>query len=446
MCSHQYIYVKIFKKKHMLAKPDTISHFRVRVNLYLKAHPMKKTIPFHPSDFRGAGRLAVDAVTGLTETVERMHHNISRFPLIFGRPTNERMGGISGLVYSCIRGVTHVVGGAIDLAGRHFIEPLVPMTAEKTAAPPARDALLAVLNGVLGDYMEKTGNPMAIQMRFRLHGRPLETGKQALAEAIPAPQNKLLVLIHGLCMNDRKWHRNGHDHGAALARDLGYSSVYLHYNSGRHVSENGQTLAAMLDELTRNWPVALEAVSFLGHSMGGLVARSACHYGAASGHGWVKKLEKIVFLGTPHHGTRLERNGNRLEYALGLSPYSAALARLGSIRSAGITDLRYGSVTHGDLAGADRFKHCRDARIPVPLPDNTMCCAIAASKRKQGDRLGRFLDSDGLVPMDSALGRHKNPAYHLGIPASRQWVKYGINHFDLLSHPEVYETIRGFME
>lgn len=253
-------------------------------------------------------------------------------------------------------------------------------------------------------------------------------------------------MVHGLCRNDLQWSRNGHDHGTAIARDLGYSVVYLHYNTGLHVSENGESFAGIIDTLAENWPVPVEELAIIGHSMGGLVARSACHYGALCGHGWRKKLKKIVFLGTPHHGTTAERMGNRLEFILGISPYSASLKRLGSIRSAGITDLRYGSVTRLDWEGIDRFAHGKDRRIPLPLPENVICYAIGAAIGQKEFRRGRFLNCDGLVPLDSALGRHKNPGFTLDFPESRQWVKHGINHFDMLNHPDVYEKIRAFMK
>ncbi len=390
--------------------------------------------------------MAIAAVTGLAETVELMHHNISRFPLIFGRPTQQRMGGIPGLVYGSIRGITRIAGGAVDMALGPIVPALAAMMEAPDASSAAREALLAAVNGVSGDYLAKSGNPMAISMQLRRSGQPLNLETEALAHTIPSPQNKLLIMVHGLCRNDLQWSRNGHDHGAAIARDLGYSVVYLHYNTGLHVSENGESFADIIKTLAENWPAPVAELAIIGHSMGGLVARSACHYGGLSGHGWLKKLNKIVFLGTPHHGTTAERMGNRLEFVLGISPYSASLARLGSIRSAGITDLRYGSITRGDWEGTDRFAHAKDHRIPVPLPENAICYAIGTTIGKKEYRRGRFLNCDGLVPLDSALGRHKNPAFTLDFPESRQWVKHGINHFDMLNHPDVYEKIKEFMK
>jgi len=110
-------------------------------------------------------------------------------------------------------------------------------------------------------------------------------------------------------LNDRHWHRDGHDHGAALARDLGYTPLYLHYNTGLHISTNGRAFADLLQMLVAEWPAPLEELVIIGHSMGGLVSRSACYYGAFNGHDWLRHLRKLIFLGTPHHGTPMERTG-----------------------------------------------------------------------------------------------------------------------------------------
>ena len=160
-------------------------------------------------------------------------------------------------------------------------------------------------------------------------------------------------------MNDLQWSRGGHDHGAALARDCGFTPVYLRYNSGQHVSINGHALAQQLQGLVDAWPVPLERCVLLGHSMGGLLARSALHYGTQAGLGWRSRVTDLVCLGTPHHGAPLERAGNWIDMLLGATPYAAPFARLGKLRSAGITDLRHGNLVDEDWVGRDRFAHRR---------------------------------------------------------------------------------------
>ncbi len=236
-----------------------------------------------------------------------------------------------------------------------------------------REAVLAVLNGLMGDYLASTGNPLAIPMRLRRNGRPLTLERKALSSAVPRPRDKLLVLVHGLCMNDLEWTRKGGDFGVALAGDLGHTPIYLHYNSGLHTSVNGCAFAALIEALVQQWPEPLKDFAILAHSMGGLVSRSAYHYGTAAGHAWPQQLRKLVFLGTPHHGALLERGGNWIHLCLGLSPYAAPFARLAKLRSAGITDLRYGNVLDEDWQGFDRFEHAGDLRHPVALPEGVRC-------------------------------------------------------------------------
>ncbi len=363
------------------------------------------------SDLRGYSRLAIEGTIGVTNLVETMHHNIARVPGVLGTPTEERTRGITGLVYRSIRGVTRLVGGSIDAVLARLVPPLGDQDDENTGTSSAeREAVLAALNGVLGDHLAAGANPLAIPMRLRHDGEP--TGK-------------ILLLAHGLCLNDRQWRRKGHDHGAALAADGGFTPVYLHYNSGLHVSTNGRALAELIEVLLQAWPVPVDELVFLAHSMGGLVFRSACHYAETAGHGWLRHLRKIVFLGTPHHGASLERGGNWVDLLLGVSPYTAALARLGKIRSAGITDLRYGTA--------------------VPLPDGVQCYAVGVSIAKQASALKDELLGDGLVPLSSALGQHADPRRTLPFPESRQWIGYGMNHFDLLASREVYERIQEWL-
>jgi pimeloyl-ACP methyl ester carboxylesterase len=246
-------------------------------------------------------------------------------------------------------------------------------------------------------------------------------------------------------MNDLQWNRQGHDHGAALARDLGYTQVYLHYNTGLHISTNGRAFADLLGTLLAAWPVPPSELVIIGHSMGGLIARSACHYGAMAHHQWLGHLDKLVFLGTPHHGAPLERGGNLVDMLLGISRYTAPFARLGKIRSAGITDLRYGNLVDADWKGRDRFARSGDVRQRVPLPDGVACFTIAATTGKKTGDLGDRLIGDGIVPLDSALGRHRDPDLALTFPESRQWIGHDMNHLELLGRREVYAWIRRWL-
>jgi pimeloyl-ACP methyl ester carboxylesterase len=388
----------------------------------------------HADDLRAVSKLVVDATRSVTTAVEEMHDAIATGTPVVGAPFARLARPLLRLVYGHIRTVTGFVGAGIDLA----LTQLEPLLGESTPGPE-REAVVSALNGVLGDYLQATQSPLAISMRFRHRGRALEEEPRSLREAFPDASGKLLVLVHGSSQNDLQWNRHGHDHGAALARDLGYTPVYLHYNSGRHVSTNGRELASRLERLVSAWPAPLEEISLLGHSMGGLVARSACLVAEVDNLTWRRKLRRLVCLGTPHHGSPLERGGNWLHVLLGVSAYSTPIQRLARIRSEGVTDMRYGNVLDTHWQGRDRFAHLRDVRSNLALPEGVDCYAIAATTAKT---MAPKLPGDGLVPVDSALGRHTRKDLVLAFPDSHRWVALGTGHVDLLSKPEVYEKLR----
>ena len=398
----------------------------------------------HPSDLRGASRLAIDATIGLTNLVETMHHNISRMPGILGTLSEDPTRGITGFVYRSIRGVTRAVGGGLDIALGQVAELVT-----QESPSNAREAVVSALNGVIGDHLVGSVNPMAITMQLRRDGQALPLTKKALSRAIPNASGRILLMVHGLCMSDLQWQRNGHDHGAALAADAAFATpfttVYLHYNSGQHISVSGRAFAEQLQALLKAWPVPVEELSILAHSMGGLVTRSACDFAEQAGHRWLAKLKKIIFLGTPHFGAPLERGGNWVNVILDASPYTAAFARLAKIRSAGITDLRHADVRDEDWEDQDRFAASSSKTHDLPLPKGVACYAIAASiGKKSGTAAGRIV-GDGLVPVYSALGQHEDPARSLAFAKSHQWTGHDMNHMDLLDRKIVYRRIRKWL-
>jgi hypothetical protein len=385
----------------------------------------------HLTDLRGYGRLAADATAGVTSLIESLHYTITRGPNAFGARSASRPRGIAPRVYMSIRLAARLAGRGLDAALAAFA-PRLP-----EAAPTRRqEAVRAVVNGVYGDHLAATDNPLAIPMRLRRDGRALTLRRAELAAVIPDAGRRAVVLVHGLCTNDLHWRRNGHDHGAALARDLGYTPIYLHYNSGRHVVDNGREFAALLESLAAEWPVPLKELTIIGHSMGGLVARSAIEVARSMRHAWPARLRRLVFLGTPHHGALLEQLGSWIEAALRANPYSAPFAQLGAARSAGITDLRYGSVT---------AKSGAPTRRGVALPAGIECFAIAATRSPRAQVARDQLVGDGLVPLDSALGRHPQAERTLAFAPNRQWIARGTTHFDLLARGEVYAQLRKWL-
>jgi pimeloyl-ACP methyl ester carboxylesterase len=426
------------------------------------ARPRFPRLPgdLHLSDIQGLAQLATQATLGVTGLAENVHGNAYKAVAAFLGPpgatfidaTPGRSGvkanGITGLVYGGVRGITRLAGGTVNAA----LSGLVPLAAEKPSSR-RREAMLAALNGVLGDRLQDSANPLAIRMQLRHEGLTLAPDKSALAQRLPGAGGKVLVLLHGLCMNDLQWRAHGagdalhpaHDHGLLLADQLGYTPVYLRYNSGLHISANGAQLAGLLEQLLAAWPQPVEELALLAHSMGGLVARSAVHQAAQAGHGWPAQLRRLVFLGTPHHGAPLERVGHWVDTRLGRLAVTRPFASLGKIRSAGITDLRHGNVLEADWRHVGRFDSAADARTVLPLPADVACYAVAATTVSHGagplksvrHALSHQLVGDGLVPLRSALGQHASPERCLAFAPQNQWIAHGMNHLELLSRHEV---------
>jgi pimeloyl-ACP methyl ester carboxylesterase len=431
-----------------------------------------------PTDLKAAAQLATQATQGVVNMVEGVHRSVHRQLGLSRNAEPEKTSGLTGQIYRGIRGVAALVGKGSD-AVLGALVPLLDDPATHPEASPQREAVLAALNGVMGDRLVATGNPLAQAMELRVDGQTLslsapEVLKQQLsASSGTAPSPHLLLLIHGLCMNDTQWRRQGHDHGAHLAQALGCTPVYLRYNTGRHVSQNGREFAQLLERLVAAWPVPLERITLVGHSMGGLVARSAIHLAREAGQGWPALVRELVFLGTPHHGAPLERAGHGVDVLLGATPFSAPFVKLGQLRSAGITDLRHGYVTDADWQSApgDGWRAgFEDRRVPLPLPEGVACFAVAATlagqpgakaveKSRQKGPLAHAdkppaglaasalaaVAGDGMVPVESALGQHDEARRQLVFARDSQCIVYRTGHLDLLSSPVVAEQLLAWL-
>jgi hypothetical protein len=297
--------------------------------------------------------------------------------------------------------------------------------------------LRAALNAVLGDQLARGASPLAIRLALRHAGRELAPERAALDAALPGAGERLLVLIHDLGLDDLRWRRpDGHDHSAALAAALGFTPVHVRYDSGLHVSTNGRALAGQLERLLAQWPRPLARFAIVAHGMGGLVARSALHYGRAAAHHWPHRLDDLACLGTPHHGAPLAAGDLAAQFAT--TPHGAQFARLGVLRSAGLADLAHGNLVDEDWRAGDRAAGATDRRLPLPLPAGPRCFAIAGTL--DGDA-----DSDGLVPLASALGRHRLARRTLAFLPEHQRVVDGVGHLQLLSSPAVFEQLRDWL-
>ena len=419
----------------------------------------------HLSDLQGLSQLATQGVLGVAGLAETVQGNVYKavaasFGSLGNRFIDRAPGssgvkplGITGLVYGGVKGITRLAGGTAHAVMSRAV-PFVNERFGVQASSPQREAVLAAINGVLGDHLLATANPLAITMAMRHQGQALPMDRLGLAQRLPGATSKVLVVVHGLCMNDLQWTTTGKDgttysHPELLARELGYTPVYLHYNTGQHTSVNGQQFAELLEQLLQAWPQSVAELSVLAHSMGGLVARSACSQAEKTGLAWRKQLKNIVFLGTPHHGAPLEQVGNWIDVLLGSNVVTRPFAAIGQIRSRGITDLRYGHVLESSwlVKGQelDRFERKPDGREPLPLPDGVACYTLAATTANEPSPVKDQLLGDGLVPVRSALGLHDEARHTLAFASENQSIAYTMNHMGLLNRVEVgHQLVKWF--
>jgi PGAP1-like protein len=412
---------------------------------------MAKPNPFkhlRATDLRGLAKLATQATVNVTKIAEGVTQSVWA---TMGAPSGkdkDQTRGITGLVYKSIQNVAQLVGkGTESLLAS--LQPLLDKIDQEPQESAPREAVLAALNGVMGDRLLESDNPLATPMTLRFNNEALNW------EAMPAKTlltSKVLIVIHGLCMNDLQWTTQADgktvNHAEALATKLGYTPVYVRYNTGLHTSQNGQTLSNQLELLSALWPTPLTEISVLVHSMGGLVTRSAVHAAQQSDRHWVKKLKHIIFLGTPHHGAPLEKAGNWIDTLLGATPYSAPFKKLAELRSSGITDLRFGYVLDSDWQSQgqqDRFKpKTKQEQIDrehLPLPEGIFCFTVAATLAAKRSLLADRLVGDGLVPLNSALGVHSDPTRSLVFAKSSQLIVYRTSHMGMLGSAEVSEQL-----
>ena len=400
------------------------------------------------SDIRAVGELAGEASSVLTSLVRGMHAGIaSRVFSSIGpsaAPTRAIHDGLTQAIYASVdrgmRGATHAAGAlAAEIWGDEAAEALESRTSSAAAA-------IAAVNGLYGHQLTERENPLAGAMVIRHRGKPVALTTDSLAAAFPAATGRVAVFLHGWCLTEGSWSRRpseGEDnrsYGERLRGDLGFSPVVLRYNTGLHVSVNGRTLAEILDLLHAHWPVPISELVLLGHSMGGLVARSACHYGAQQQLGWTDVVSHVVCLGSPHLGADLEKGVNIASWALARLPETRAIATFLNARSDGVKDLRFGACLDEDWRDADPDEFLRDRCHETPFLPHATYHFVASSVAPP---LLGMIAGDHLVRSQSAAGRGRSR----GIPfdAEHGLTLSGLNHFDLLNHPLVHAKLRDWL-
>lgn len=323
------------------------------------------------------------------------------------------------------------------------------------------DGFIGVVNGVVGDHLAASNNPLAMPMQLRFrgsYGAPEDIAAQLLSSAVassaggaapPLKRQRVAVFVHGLTATEWSWALDAaNQHGSPSATfatmlhaDLGIEPVFVRYNSGRHISENGQDLSASLQRLVSAvTPESLELI-LVGHSMGGLVTHSAVH---AATHDqpatWPSAVSHVITLGTPHEGAPLEKFGQLAERVLGAIdlPATRIPAEVIGARSAGIKDLRYGHLVAADWQATARgHAHPRTPlqRIAGAQYHRVVGTLTADPNHPVGQVVG-----DALVRPDSAA------ATGLVAEAPGEVERLGdVSHIALTNHARVYALLRAWL-
>jgi pimeloyl-ACP methyl ester carboxylesterase len=399
------------------------------------------------SDVEALGDLVGQALAGGGALIREMHEGIASRPFgVLGpaaAPVRVIHDGVSRTVYTGVRdGLRAAARGGSRAVAQHAPDDGAPLGSKLKGS-----LTLGALNGVYGNHLS---GGVRLNMEVRRRGSTVETTPEALKAAFPDATSRIVVFVHGLCETDEAWwvltrNRDGtrrRNYGERLQDELSFTPVYVRYNTGLHVSENGRALSRGLNALVSAWPMRVEELVLVGHSMGGLVSRSACHYAEADGLPWTDVVRHVFCLGSPHLGADLEKGANVLSWALAKLPETRAMAKLLNARSVGIKDMRFGSCVEEDWCDCDPDEFLRDRCQEVPfLPDaNYYFVGATVTAGPVGQLIG-----DLLVRIPSASGRGNGKGRRIPFEVDNGHELAGITHFHLLNHPAVYQQLRTWV-
>jgi PGAP1-like protein len=396
-----------------------------------------------PAEVGAVARLGGHALAGLVSRIEQVHLAVASRAFApagpAGVPARVLHDGVTRSVYLAVRGASAAAGLAGAGAGS-----VLAAGGQPAGREPGGNQALAALNAVAGDRLRPGLAPLAISMAVRSDGRDIGLNAHELRAVFGHPASKLAVFVHGLAETEHSWQRRSAEcepYGSRLQSELGYTPVYVRYNTGRHVSDNGRDLADLLGGLLGAWPAPAEELMLVGHSMGGLVIRSACHYGQQEAAAWAGRVRHVFYLGTPHLGAPLARAAGLAGWALGKATETRPFASLVNGSSPGIKDLRHGYVTADDWADCDQDSCVRDHRGDTPLLAGANHYTISATVTADPRHPAGAVAGDLLVQPASAHGR-RGARQHIGFQAGSRRGLGGMHHFDLLNHPAVWLAIR----
>lgn len=340
--------------------------------------------------------------------------------------------------------ITDGVYGVVRIGGKAVLGAAAEVLRQADRAFPTapiapnwqRDSAVAALGGLFGDHATSRRNPLMPRLGFYRDGQRLALDTATLAAAYPQATNKLVVFVHGLSCTEHGWQfyvdpaqADTASYSTRLSAEFGYTPLFVRYNSGLHISKNGRRLSLQLARLVAQWPVKVDEIVLIGHSMGGLVSRVAAAHATSTNEAWADRLRQVICLGSPHRGAPLEQAVDGLTRVLGRFDLTRPWGQLLEARSVGVRDLKHGATSDADWRGGAWQRPQAITRAPGARY-HFIGSSLGLSER---DPLGRFL-GDGLVRLPSSLAAELADAHTASL--------FRINHMRLLNHPEVYALLR----
>jgi triacylglycerol lipase len=301
---------------------------------------------------------------------------------------------------------------------------------------------IGILNGVIGDYLQQTQNPLSIEMDFYFKEQPLKGDLSAVKSEFPEAKNNICIFIHGSAAAETNWIKKSKvNYSDSIYKEYQYLPLFLRYNSGLHISENGELLNVLLEQLVLDHPI--DNIVIIGHSMGGLIFKSAAYYAQQNNYEWVHKTNHVFYLGSPHHGAPLEKLGAMAQsfFKQINTPYTKIAHQLVNIRSNGVKDLRHGYLTHEEWQADELDDFPINRKKPVPKTAGYAEYAIAATLSEDHESILAHWFGDFMVQKSSALGHSQNEELHLDFEPENTLLVTNTGHIPLMYHPKVIEFI-----
>ena len=397
-------------------------------------HGQNEFMPTDPARTTDVAALALDYGNRLiVGTIRDVHQAVARrvfgaTRVVGGRVPESVHDSFVSTVYGAISGALRLSSASIKgLATRGIGRPVEESKMGR--------GVVAAVNGLIGDELRMVDDPQAIVMSVRKDGSDVPVSPWPIEEAFRGASSHLVIFLHGLCESDESWSSTYADRVRA---DTDATPVFIRYNTGLRVSENGKHLDWLIRQLVDSWPTDVTRITLVGHSMGGLVVRAATNHATAAGQTWHHLVRDVVCLGTPHTGAALEKVAHMGSRVLHFFPESRPFGAILNKRSSGILDLRHGYITREEWEGQDLTRMWgldRIAAAPLPHAEyHFVVATLGASKRHPfssvlGDLLVHFSSAAGI----GTTGPVVDGARLEYLPST--------HHFALLNHPQVADWL-----